>query len=66
MEKGRWLSNLSPFSPRLHERKANFPNLNFVEIMTKKIILVANEAQQQIRRDELLVTGTILKSLHAE
>ena len=48
MEKGRKLSNLSPFSPRLYERKANFPNLNSVEIMTNKIILVAKEAQQQI------------------
>ena len=35
------------FMPRLHERKDNFP-LNSVEIMTKKLILVAKEAQQQI------------------
>ena len=35
------------FTPWLHERKDNFP-LNSVEIMTKKLILVAKEAQQQI------------------
>ena len=36
MEKGRQLS------------KVNFSNLNSVEIMTKKIILVAKEAKRQI------------------
>ena len=53
---------MSPFSPRLHEREANFP-LNSAEIMTKKLILVAKEANWS---DELLVAGTILKSLHAQ